>query len=156
MQADLPNMIAEGARDDSILVIATPNTDAVQLSTTRLRAALDALTTCRNDILQAAGVDPAAVRQLGSPALRSALTTWENYPEEAWKRHIGGEAVVAFTVDAQGQAQGCRIVASAGNQSLDKASCRVFARKRFVPAQDETGAAVPATVIWSMTWTPTS
>jgi TonB family protein len=75
------------------------------------------------------------------------------YPAEAVRAKAQGNSRVSVTVDRWGYPAACKVVASAGHQSLDALACReIMARGRFFPALDKAGAAVAGvwetTVVW--------
>ncbi|MGL5839495.1 MAG: energy transducer TonB [Sphingorhabdus sp.] len=80
----------------------------------------------------------------------SSIITPADYP-----RNVRAEGTTRFelVIDTNGRAQNCTITASAGNESLDKATCNAFVKRaRFTPATDINGQAVPGRYRGSVTW----
>ena len=69
------------------------------------------------------------------------------YPPEARAEKLGGEVIVALTIDKQGVPKDLKIRQSRG-AALDKAALAAVAQYRFSPAYDATGAPVemPASI----------
>lgn len=66
-----------------------------------------------------------------------------DYPPEAIDKHQEGAVAFKLAIDAQGKVTTCAVTASSGAASLDAATCAlVSARAQFVPARDNSGAAV--------------
>lgn len=138
MEAKFPSPIVDAATGDATLIVGGEAGEIARLSVSGIGAAVRAVKSCRNDILKEAGVDPAAVLELGVSA-PDKPSSRENYPPDALRRHIGGQAIVAITVNTAGQVTNCRVVATSGNSSLDEASCKVGRRVRVLGRASDIG-----------------
>ena len=65
----------------------------------------------------------------------------DDYPAEARRYDIQGDAEYQLAIDTAGKPTNCVITSTAGNDALDRATCRVAMRARFKPALDEQGSA---------------
>lgn len=76
-----------------------------------------------------------------------------DYPRLASRARAGGTVTVAFTVQADGHASGCRIIESSGNAELDSTTCELIERRfRYEPARSADGKAVPSVTGWRQRW----
>ena len=76
-----------------------------------------------------------------------------DYPRSASRARAGGTVTVAFTVQTDGHASGCRIMRSSGNAELDETTCRIIERRfRYEPARNSEGRPVPQVVGWAQRW----
>lgn len=67
------------------------------------------------------------------------------YPVEAKRRGEQGTVSIELTIDPSGTPTVCRVIASSGSSSLDRASCELArANGRFIPAKDARGRPVEA------------
>ena len=76
----------------------------------------------------------------------------KDYPAEAKQLGIEGQVKVEVLVDAAGNVAKKRLVTRLGH-GLDELALRLAARLRFRPAIDTTDRPVPATVVWTFTFT---
>lgn len=120
------------------------------------RGAVAALRQCIDGRLRQWGVDPAALATLRSPPRRATIGVWVNdndYPAGARARRASGRSIARLTIDAQGRAADCAIVATSGDDDLDRAACRALRmRARFHPAIAADGRPTSAPVIQSVSW----
>ena len=76
-----------------------------------------------------------------------------DYPRSASRARAGGTVTVAFTVQTDGRASGCRVMKSSGNAELDSTTCALIERRfRYEPARGPDGKAVPSVTGWRQTW----
>ena len=69
-----------------------------------------------------------------------------NYPADAMRKNWGGIVEVAFLIDAEGRATGCRVVRSSGVASLDVLPCKMIGKRaRFEPVRALDGSITSAT-----------
>jgi hypothetical protein len=107
----------------------------IELTTGPFAAAIAALKTCRNNRLQAYGLDPESV--VAVPAEQSmSIYSASDYPVDAVREAAQGRAVVAVSFGADGKPVGCKVVESTGNKFLDLASCRPGFRLKLEPVSD--------------------
>jgi hypothetical protein len=85
-------------------------------------------------------------------------STWftpKDYPEDLKPANVRGVTNVELFIDDHARPFNCRIVQTSGNARLDKMSCELlFARARFMPAQDAKGAAIPGAFAMPVIWSP--
>ena len=86
---------------------------------------------------------------VGGPAI---LATEKDYPDEARRRDLQGDVQYRLEVDAAGKATNCVITSTAGNDALDRATCKVAIRAKYQPALDDQGRAVPGQFQNWMMW----
>jgi protein TonB len=76
---------------------------------------------------------------------RAGWVTTEDYPPGALRDGVSGVVGIIVMVAADGRVQACEVTKSSGNQQLDEATCRIYARRaRFRPALDADGKPVAA------------
>ena len=112
---------------------------------------------CEHDGLIAAGLDPALPAQLlkwpsfTTPAW--SLFSNDDYPAAAMAAGAQGTVRAQLSVDATGQAEGCRVVKSSGSALLDTHTCEILLRRaRLDPALDKAGKPVAAPAITTVSW----
>lgn len=83
----------------------------------------------------------------------AGLIKAEDYPLEAATRGAEGTARVDLAIDPHGKVTGCAVAQSAGDASLDEATCRLLIeRATFQPARDAEGRAIADTYRTTITW----
>jgi protein TonB len=76
-----------------------------------------------------------------------------DYPRSASRARAGGTVTVAFIVQTDGHASGCRIMRSSGNAELDSTTCALIERRfRYEPARGADGKAVRSAMGWNQRW----
>ena len=81
------------------------------------------------------------------------LISPEDYPVDAIIRNAEGRTRFQLAIDEKGAPYGCRILESAREPSLDRATCDIFmARAKFQPAIDAKGQPVPDTYANVVDW----
>lgn len=76
-----------------------------------------------------------------------------DYPEAAYRAHVGGTVFVRLLVGADGRISRCDIDESSGRADLDSATCRIILdRYRYRPARDAAGRPVPEVVHMAQVW----
>lgn len=76
-----------------------------------------------------------------------------DYPAAALRVEAEGTTGVQLTIGTDGRVTGCEIIASAGNHSLDQATCQLLQRRaRFEPAKDGQGRSVEGRYSASISW----
>lgn len=87
---------------------------------------------------------------------RNDPLTWastSDYPARDLAEGNAGTVRYEVTVNAEGRANGCRVVGSSGHPGLDTTTCNLVTRRaRFDPARDDTGATVAGTYSGKITW----
>ncbi len=66
-------------------------------------------------------------------AIFAHIARFKTYPEEARKRHVGGEVVVVFQLDRTGRVGSARVGTASGSAVLDQAAVAVLARASPLP-----------------------
>jgi TonB family protein len=84
--------------------------------------------------------------------IKSGSVSDKDYPQDALRNNIEGDADVMFTVDQLGKPRDCRAVAPRSHEILVSASCSVISKWRFRPAEDATGAKVSSQVTQPFSW----
>jgi protein TonB len=76
---------------------------------------------------------------------RSTWVSNEDYPPGALRVEAQGVVGINVAVGTDGRVTGCEVTASSGNDQLDQATCRLYARRaRFQPALDADGNPTPS------------
>lgn len=122
-----------------------------------MRAPMQALRTCTDDLVRSWGYDPVAiagllrpVAPLGSPA---AWVHSNDYPAAMLRQ--GNLGLVSFRLDADevGKVVGCTILRRAGDDTFAKKTCEALSRRaQFVPALDSEGKPVRSFWASSARW----
>lgn len=103
----------------------------------------------------ATGGNTAGGASIASPA-RGNPADWisaDDYPSDALRAGAEGHVKVKYEINASGRIEGCTIVASSGNTSLDRATCSALTRRgRYTPAQGVDGSSVPGSAEFSFAW----
>jgi hypothetical protein len=131
-----------------------------EVARTRLPAmakAMEALRSCEEDALAAWGVDVAGLAALRSrplPAIDPAsLLKSDDYPTELVRQNVSGAATMRIRVDETGKPVACVVVATSGNELLDRKSCSLtMERARYFPAVDAAGRNVAADFVTTYRW----
>ncbi|WP_425230068.1 energy transducer TonB [Sphingomonas sp.] len=135
----------------TMTVTARPVSITVHL--VRTAAGATALDRCERQLLQSWQVDPDAMtpERAPTPLNPEQRFTPERYPQEALAQGLQGRVIAVVQVGADGIANGCHVVASAG-QTLDDATCINARRVRFRPGKDATGHATPSIYLLPVRW----
>ena len=76
-----------------------------------------------------------------------------DYPEAAYRAHIGGTVFISFVVGPGGRVDSCTVTRSSGNRDLDATTCRLIKRRfRYRPARDAWGKPIPETLRGQQAW----
>jgi protein TonB len=76
-----------------------------------------------------------------------------DYPDGAYRAHIGGIVHLRFTVAPNGRVNDCAVTRSSGSRELDAVTCRlIMARFRYRPARDAEGRPIASTVVGEHVW----
>ena len=68
------------------------------------------------------------------------LFSTDDYPSSAASAGAEGTAQAQLTIGPDGRVQGCNLIRSTGNGSLDSATCSILRRRaKFTPAKDSNG-----------------
>lgn len=75
-----------------------------------------------------------------------------NYPPSAFIERRQGRVQVVSEIGTNGKTTSCVITSTSGHADLDLATCEGVYRATFVPATDQSGAAVPGSFSTAVTW----
>jgi protein TonB len=76
-----------------------------------------------------------------------------DYPEAAYRAHIGGTVFVSFVVGPSGRVDACAVTRSSGNRDLDATTCRLIKKRfRYRPARNVRGKPIAETVRGEQEW----
>ena len=93
---------------------------------------------------------PPAPRKVSAAKAKGSLIglfSDEDYPASAQASGAEGTAQASLTIGPDGRVTGCSITRSAGNSSLDAATCSILRRRaKFTPARDSNGNPTSDTV----------
>jgi protein TonB len=71
---------------------------------------------------------------------RAGWVTNDDYPTAALRDEVQGVVGIDVTIGADGRVTACSVTTSSGNEQLDQATCRLYARRaHFQPALDDGG-----------------
>lgn len=77
----------------------------------------------------------------------------DDYPADALAAEAEGHVGVKYAVNAAGRIEGCTVIVSSGNASLDRATCSVLTRRgRYTPARGVDGSFIPGTTEFAFDW----
>lgn len=96
-----------------------------------------ALAACADTIRPVLGglkIGPAAAGPITMPILLNEALPFR-YPEEAWKRGVGGETLLKIHIAISGTVDTVRVARSSGDRSLDSASVAGAWQLRYRPAR---------------------
>jgi protein TonB len=96
---------------------------------------------------------PRVVQTAKAKGSLQGLIQPDDYPESALDAGVGGTVRVRLEINAQGRVTGCSVQKSAGNSSLDRATCSVLTRRaRFTPAIGNDGNPTNDSYVATITW----
>lgn len=108
-----------------------------------LSPASDAVTPITAPPMPAATPTPSLARGVAPRGNQGDWFPQDSYPAEARRAGAQGRVSVTVGVGADGRVTDCQVALSSGDESLDRATCRLAARNgRFQPALDEAGRPV--------------
>lgn len=124
---------------------------------TNSAAAVRALRRCVSDAMREWGIDEAAfarIERLPRSGNQYGLDSVD-FPPAALARNAYGRMLIRLTVSLEGRATECRVVATSGDELLDRAGCPSILRfGSFTPAIDVDGRNISATYIAAVLWRP--
>lgn len=123
-----------------------------------LKAPLDALRSCTDNLLSGFGVDPVALRSRSRSAARSDWEEWRAkmisaYPTEALRN--GEEGVVWFlaVINEKGRAEQCHVTRNLASETIAETTCKNLRRYgRFTPALDANGNPITGIYVSAMNY----
>ncbi|HEX8239077.1 MAG TPA: energy transducer TonB [Allosphingosinicella sp.] len=76
-----------------------------------------------------------------------------DYPDGAYRSHVGGTVHLRFTVAPSGRVSDCAVTRSSGSRELDNVTCRLIMRRfRYRPARNAEGFPIASTVVGEHVW----
>jgi TonB family protein len=124
-----------------------------------IKAALNALDKCDDDLLRTWGVDPAEKAVIAKPAQplpgSEDWITDADYPSDAIRNFQQGTVIMVWTIGTDGRATNCIPVIKSGVALLDQTACNAITRRgRYHPALDKDGKPVSShntrRVVWRL------
>lgn len=79
----------------------------------------------------------------------------DDYPPSSIRAEEQGTSGIAWTINAAGRVENCRVTSSSGSAALDRAACAAITRRgRYSPALDQAGNPIPTQqsrrVVWRL------
>lgn len=153
----LPARTIMSGPKDQIMRIEAPIGFVAALSLTNVKAGMEALNSCQDDLLRHWKIDPTVYRNLqqqlepvGNPG---NWATTLDYPSSASEQRQEGIVTFLLRVGLNGKPMDCNIVKSSGMVELDKKTCQLMIRRaQFKPAIDRQGKPVEAPWISRVRW----
>lgn len=122
-----------------------------------MRATMQAMRTCTDDMVRSWGYDPAvlatALRPVAAIGDPGSWLGSDDYPSQ--QLYAGELDVVEFRldVDETGKATGCATLRRAGDEAFARVTCKLMMRRaRFVPALDKDGNPAKSYYINRVNW----
>jgi protein TonB len=76
-----------------------------------------------------------------------------DYPDAAYRAHVGGIVHLRFTVAPNGRVSDCAVTRSSGSRELDSITCRLIVQRfRYRPARDAEGRPIAESVVGEHVW----
>ena len=154
------NGVLEAMRTSQELVVRTKQHPPISFALPGAAAAIAALKSCGEDLLQSWGVDLARLRpavppgQPGHVDLTKFLTA-DDYPRSV-EYAAGGTARALLSLAVDGKVKECRVVESSGQPALDTRTCEIaLSRMRYPPIQDAAGQQVESWTFLTIHWAGT-
>jgi TonB family protein len=133
--------------DGGSLSFTAPKETAISLSMRQIEKLKPVIEDCKKTVARHWGVDTAALERIAEPARPEVEPVrWVNtndYPDDALRKGQSGVTTLLWTIGTDGRVADCKIIASSGVPSLDRASCSAITKRaRYVPARDKSGQPV--------------
>lgn len=130
--------------DDGSLTFKAPKELELSVSTRHLTKLMPVISDCKKKVAQHWGVDLAELDRMSVPAKPAVdPSRWvspNDYPTDVLRGRQSGASTLVWTIGTDGRVSDCKVVASSGVDSLDRAGCRaITARGRYTPALDKAG-----------------
>lgn len=130
--------------DATSVDIALSGKAPLPFALSRMKAALNALSTCTDDLLRTWHIDPAEQSLVATrPEAITALTQWitnDDWPSGLLARKGHGSMLIVWLIDTDGRVKNCRVVTSSGEPSADAAACAAITKRgHYRPARDKDG-----------------
>jgi protein TonB len=76
-----------------------------------------------------------------------------DYPDAAYRAHLGGIVHLRFTVAPSGRVSDCAVTRSSGSRELDAVTCRLIVQRfRYRPARNAEGRPIAETIAGEHVW----
>jgi TonB family protein len=130
--------------DEGSLTLSAPKEPALSVSTRHLTKLKPVIEDCKRKVAQHWGVDLSELDRMSVPAKAAAEPVrWistNDYPADALRNGQSGASTILWTIGTDGVVSDCKVIASSGVDSLDRAGCRaIMARGHYSPALDKAG-----------------
>ncbi len=152
----LQNLASLQTREESIEAIGIAETfgEEITLQTGSMRAPMDAMRQCMDELLTHWGVDAEAHRSLIRPALprnynRLVRRVIQNYPSAMLRQGNNARLQVRLSVSEAGDVTGCYLQLPIEFDDFRQDACHALERARFDPALDAQGN--PIASYWTST-----
>lgn len=121
-----------------------------------MRAPMEAMHKCTNDLVSAWGLDPVVQSNLATPLVPRNPETWLSYidyPSDILRKSEQANVTARLMVDHAGKPTQCVVQGALGNDRLALLTCEtLMKRARFKPAKNHQGISVPSYFITSTRW----
>jgi TonB family protein len=135
------------------LEIAAGGKTIASIMPTDLSAALAALDTCEDQLLNRWGIDAAQRAMVATAPVRKGDDVMpDDYPAAALRVHAQGRVIVRYRVDVDGKVEDCQVIDSSGNRALDDGTCDAMARIHYSSALDAHGKPIAVQQIRRFVW----
>ncbi|WP_170234850.1 energy transducer TonB [Croceicoccus sediminis] len=140
------------------LFLTDESDQEIAYMTGSLRAPLNALRSCLDNLLTEMGVDPVALRKSSRPAALADEEEWlrdvfNDYPSEAIRNPQQGTVWFMIVVDENGKPAQCRITRNLAGEIFSDHTCRKWRRHaKFTPALDAEGNPITGVFFTAMTY----
>lgn len=139
-------------------IVQNPNPPQVQIQTVQTPPPAIVFTPKAAPPAPPAPPAPAAPRISQAAGARGNPREWvsqDDYPASALRAEAQGTTAIAWTINAQGKVENCRVTSSSGNRDLDDAACRAISRRgKYTPAKDQDGNPIASSdkrnVVWRL------
>jgi TonB family protein len=130
-------------------------------SVTRAPTGTSSVAAERDEAAQAVSVQPTIeTRELRRPPLQAtravplvAALRNEDYPRRAKRAGAQGSVTISYVVGSEGRVTRCDVIASSGNDDLDRTTCRLATKRfRYSPARDSKDLAMEETITRVFEW----
>lgn len=153
----LPAATLTSGPKNQLMRIDAPIGFAANLELRNVKAAMESLNNCQDDLLRYWKIDPNTYRNMqqqlepiGNPG---NWATFADYPSNALDRRQEGVVTFLLRVAANGKPLDCSILKSSGVAELDKKTCQIMMqRAKFKAAMDREGKPVEAPFVSRVKW----
>lgn len=136
--------VLDALSDDSVLTLQAPKERQVAVSMRQLAKLKPVIEDCKRKVIQHWGIDLAVYARIARPAEpaedAARWVVYQDYPLDALRKGQSGVVTLLWSIDEAGKVSECKVVASSGVPTLDRAGCSAIERRaRYRPALDKDG-----------------